>query len=155
MAFKLDWCCGQLRHPKQVLLWPPVYCSCLPESLYLSASVICQGADKHQWALSLLLRSSQEKRQEKGRWPSGNTDRSRLRQTHEFSQHTNTNSSLNTQISNYTHTHTHIHNKAHKTYSGNGGSSDHALCFCKAGKEEFSTGSGESINGAANKVPQR
>lgn len=96
MASRLDWCYGQLRHPKQVLLWPLVYCSCLPKSLYLSASVICHGADKHQWALSLLLRSSQERRQEKGRWLRGNADRSRLRQTHEFSQHTNTNSSLNT-----------------------------------------------------------
>lgn len=73
--------------PKQVLLWPPVYSSCLPESLYLSASVICQGADKHQWALSRLLRSSQERRQEKRQVAQRQhrQEQTKARQTHESS----------------------------------------------------------------------
>lgn len=142
--------------PKQVLLWLPVYSSILPESLYLSASVICQGADKHQWALSLLLRSGQERRQEKGRWPSSNTDGSTLRQTHESSQHTNTNSPINTCICTYLKLHTHTH-KAPKSYSGKRApsSSDMRCVSVKQVKQELATGSGESINDAVNKALQR
>lgn len=68
------------KHSEQVVPWPHIYCNHLPESLYLSASVICQRIDKHQFTLSLLLRSSRERRQEKGRGPSINKDRSSLRQ---------------------------------------------------------------------------
>lgn len=66
MALKPDWSFGQFRHPK-VRLWPTVNCNCLAKSLYLSASVIFQGAAEHHWALSLLLRSSQKKKKRKKR----------------------------------------------------------------------------------------